>query len=98
MKRFEITAQARNDLRSIGRYSVAKWGVQKRNDYLRSLSRRFHWIAENPNLGTPRPDIDIDYFCFPEGEHLIFYILIDNLPVIVGIPHKRMDAVAHFQK
>ncbi len=98
MSRFEITAKARTDLRSIGRYSAKKWGPKKRNDYLRLLSSRFHWIADNPNLGTSRPDIDTDYFCFPEGEHLIFYILVQNIPVIVGIPHKRMDAVAHFQK
>lgn len=62
------------------------------------LARRFQWIADNPSLGTPRPDIDADYFCFPSGEHLTFYMMINDVPVIIGVPHKRMDIMTHFGK
>lgn len=67
MKRFEVTEKARSDLRSIGRYTAAAWGATKRDTYLRLLAHRYQWIADNPNLGAPRPDIDTDYFCFPEA-------------------------------
>lgn len=98
MKRFEVTERARNDLRSIGRYTAAAWGATKRDAYLRLLAHRFQWIADNPNLGAPRPDIDGDYFCFPEGEHLIFYMIVNETVAIVGIPHKRMDIVGYFKQ
>jgi toxin ParE1/3/4 len=98
MKRFEVTEKARSDLRSIGRYTGAAWGDSKRDTYLRLLARRFQWIADNPNPGAPRPDIGVDYVCFPEGEHLIFYVVMNETVAIAGIPHKRMDTAGCFKK
>jgi len=55
-------------------------------------------IADNPNLGAPRPDIDAEYVCFPEGEHLIFYMIMNETVAIIGIPHKRMDIAGYVKK
>ncbi|MDO9418692.1 type II toxin-antitoxin system RelE/ParE family toxin [Pararhizobium sp.] len=97
MKPYIVTPKARSDLRQIGRYTSVQWGVPQRNTYLRALTERFAWIADNPMLGKKRPDIHPVYMCFAEGEHLIFYIVLDQTVMIIGLPHKRMDIGRYFQ-
>jgi hypothetical protein len=36
-------------------------------------------------------------FCFPEGRHLIFYIMTDNAVDVIGIPHQSMDVPLHLK-
>lgn len=88
--------RARADLIQIGRYTLKIWGRPQRDSYLRDLDRRFHWLAEHPNLGKARPDIQEGYYCFPQGSHLVFYILRDDGIDIIGIPHKNMDILNYF--
>ena len=62
MKRsFRITPRAAQDLRNIARYTLQTWGRKQRDTYLRAIDRRFSWLAENPNLGKPRPEIKEAY-------------------------------------
>ena len=96
MKRYRLTTKAVSDMRSIGRYTAEQWGQDQRSQYLRQLDRRFKWLAENPGLGRNRPDIDETYFCYPEGEHLIFYRIDGTTIEIIGILHRRMDIAAYF--
>jgi toxin ParE1/3/4 len=77
-------------------YSYEKSGIEQADYYLRSLSSRFSWLAENPRLGKPRTDIKPGYYCFPEGMHLVFYKMTDNGIDIIGIPHQNMDTEHHF--
>ncbi|MFP6748678.1 MAG: type II toxin-antitoxin system RelE/ParE family toxin [Alphaproteobacteria bacterium] len=69
-RRYRVTPRALNDLKNIGRYSFQTWGKAQRDKYLRAIDRRFAWLAENPHLGTHRPDIADGYHCFPQGSHL----------------------------
>ena len=63
---------------------------------MRALDRRFHWLAENPALGRPRPDVKEGYFSYPEGRHVIFYLIREGGIDIIGIPHQRMDVRNYF--
>ncbi|MBU0499321.1 MAG: type II toxin-antitoxin system RelE/ParE family toxin [Gammaproteobacteria bacterium] len=95
MKSYRITPRARDDLREIGRYSERNWGRAQRNRYLRALENRFAWLAENPRLGKHRGDIREGYYSFPQGGHLVFYLIGRDGIDIIGIPHREMDAGAY---
>ncbi len=91
-----ITPRARDDLKNIGRYTERTWGKAQRNRYLKSIEARFQWLAESPLLGKHRTDIFEGYYSFPEGQHVIFYLIGSNAIDIIGIPHKEMDTISYF--
>lgn len=90
-KNWRITPRARDDLIDIACYTELKWGKRQRNKYLKDLEARFAWLAENPLLGKHRPEIAEGYYCYPEGRHLIFYVIQKDAIAIIGIPHQEMD-------
>ena len=93
---YRITPRAQQDLINIGRYTIERWGREQRDLYLRAIEQRFKSIAENPYMGRHRPDIKEGYYCWPQGSHLISYLIRKNLIDIIGIPHKRMDILNYF--
>ncbi|MBB3607585.1 type II toxin-antitoxin system RelE/ParE family toxin [Rhizobium sp. BK602] len=89
-RRYRLTLRAKQDLAGIGRYTESTRGKAKRNEYLRRLDQRCAFLAENPKLGRNRSDIRAGYYCFPEGQHLIFYLIAADEIHIIGIPHQSM--------
>lgn len=96
--RYRVTPRARDDLKNIARYTGQTWGKVQRNTYLKTIEKRFQWLAENPLLGKHRSDICEGYFSFPEGQHVIFYLVGDGVIDIIGIPHKAMDTPNDFSE
>ncbi|MDC7684742.1 type II toxin-antitoxin system RelE/ParE family toxin [Asticcacaulis sp. BYS171W] len=96
MSGFRLTARAKTDLRHISRYTEIQWGKSQRNIYLAALDTRFRWLAENPDHGRPREDIASGYRSFRHQNHIIFYMVQEDLITIIGIPHARMDAAEYF--
>lgn len=96
MPGFRVTPRARDDLKNIGRYTEPQRGKCQRNTYLKALEKRFGWLAENPQLGKHRTDVVEGYYSFPEGEHVVFYLIGDEGIDIIGIPPKEMDIVPYF--
>ncbi|NOS89475.1 MAG: type II toxin-antitoxin system RelE/ParE family toxin [Methylococcaceae bacterium] len=95
---FRLTLRALDDIKAIGRYTLRQWGVRQRNQYLRDLDSRFKWLADRPQLGKHRPDIEQGYYCYLQGSHLIFYVFNDLGGIdIIGIPHKAMDVLNYFE-
>ena len=88
---FRLTPSAAADLAEIADYTIVEWGPAQMEDYLRSLNKRFEWLAGNPFAGRERDDVHPGYGSFPEGSHMIFYIVSDEYVDIIGIPHKSMD-------
>lgn len=96
MSQFRITPRARDDLIKIGQYTEQRWDKAQRNTYLNNLEKRFHWLAENPESGKHRTDIAENYYSFPQGEHVVFYLIGLEAIDIIGIPHKQMDIITYF--
>jgi toxin ParE1/3/4 len=88
-----ITPRAANDLRDIARYTFRIWGRKQRDAYLRAIDGRFAWLAQSPELGKPRPDIKDGYRSYPEGSHIIYYLVREGGIDIVGVLHRRMDTL-----
>jgi toxin ParE1/3/4 len=96
MADFKITPRAREDLIGIGRFTARKWGQKQCTLYLKNLDARFQWLADHPGRGKHRTDVQEGYHCFPQGSHLIFYIVRDYGIDIIGIPHQSMDVLNYF--
>ena len=92
---YRIRQLAAEDLEQIWLYTFQQWCAEQADQYLRSLFDRFTWLAEYPKLGKVRDDIKPGYFCFPEGRHLVFYIITNAGIEIIGIPHQSMDVINH---
>lgn len=88
---FRLTPRARADLKSIGRFTLKTWGRRQRDAYLGAIHRRFHWLAEDPRRGRPRPDIREGCHSCPEGAHMIFYLIRAGGIDIIGVLHQAMD-------
>jgi len=93
-----ITPRAREDLKNIGRYTEQTWGKPQRNLYLKRLETRFKWLAVSPLLGRHRREICEGYYSFPEGQHVVFYLIGSETINIIGTPHKDMDTISYFSE
>lgn len=88
---FRLTPRAVADLAEIADHTVEVWGTAKMEEYVRSLVRRFAWLSDNALAGRERNDVHPGYRSFPEGSHIIFYVVSADHVDIIGIPHKAMD-------
>lgn len=89
-RRARLSKRAADDMRSINRYTALTWGNEQRRTYIAQLKSRIEWLADNPRLGKARPDITDGLFCFPEGEHVIFYVDIAEGIQVMAVLHNRM--------
>lgn len=95
MPLFHLTHAAKASLRSIGRYTEAKWGKTQRNTYLYALDNCFHTIAQFPMKGRARDELFASLRSYHEGKHVIFYLPHREDIIIVDILHERMDPSLH---
>ncbi|MBF0454987.1 MAG: type II toxin-antitoxin system RelE/ParE family toxin [Magnetococcales bacterium] len=93
---YRITPRTQEDLKNIGRYTLKKWGNKQRDNYLQSIAKRFEWLVKHPDKGRHRSDVQEGYFSYPQGSHVIFYLLREDGIDIIGIPHQRMDVMSYF--
>jgi len=91
-----VTRRAVNDLKTIARYTEQTWGKGQRNRYLKKFEERFKWLAENPKAGRHRLDLAEGYFSFPEGQHVVFYLITATSIDVIGVVHQEMDPDHYF--
>lgn len=96
MPEFRITPNARASLKDIARHTLRKWGREQRDRYLNDLDKRFSWLANRPGVGRNRSDIAEGYYCFPQGSHLVFFVLSDVGIDIIDVVHQDMDIINYF--
>lgn len=95
MPAFRLSNKARDDIRSIGRYTQKKWGKPQRRKYLDGMNACFARLAENPALAPERPDYSPPVRMFPYERHVIIYISDKRGILIVRVLHENMDLPAH---
>lgn len=93
---FRLTPRAAADLDAIADYTIETWGLAQLEIYLMGIDSRFQWLADNPLAGRERNDVHPGYRSYPEGSHVIFYIINDDQVDIIGVPHKSMDVSVFF--
>jgi len=92
VRRFDLTRSAQADLRSIATFTQSRWGVQKRNAYLKEMDQVFRSLAKNPLMGMACDAIRDGYRKLPHGAHVIYYKQpSESELLIVRILHGTMD-------
>lgn len=92
MELFQLSREAKNDLRSIALLTETRWGKTQRNLYIKQLDEAFLLLAQNPNAGTSCDHIRNGYRKFPQGSHIVFYKPGTTATIlVVRILHKNMD-------
>ena len=61
MRPFLLTTAARQDLVSIGRFTVGRWGRQQRNAYLKQLDDAFRLLSSQPEMGRDASNIKLGH-------------------------------------
>jgi len=99
MGTFQLTNQAKFDLKSIAAYAQRKWGKEQRRIYLKQFDDAFHLLADTPDIGIACDYIKTGYRKFPVTSHIVFYrTFSENKIEIVRFLHKRMDAKPHLNE
>lgn len=92
---YALRELARADLEAIWVYTVAQWGVEQAERYLQGLFGCFEDLAANPRLGRERDDVKAGYRSFPQGRHVVFYVIAPTAIEVIGIVHQSADVDAH---
>ena len=74
VKKYKLRQHAREDIKEIGRYTLHRYGLAKRNDYLHGLEAQFESIAKMPLRAKQRNDIKEGYFSVAYKKHVILLI------------------------
>ena len=96
MTAFQVTPRAARDLDAIADWTLRQWGADRMEQYLHSLNDRFEWLAVHPMAGRARDDVGKGYRSFPEGQHVVFYMIQTDGIAIIGIAHQAMDVGVFF--
>ena len=94
---FRTTRYAKQDLRSIVRYTIDNWGKTQAAAYVELISLAYQSIAANPFLLGSKSRDDLASRCrtFRCGKHVIFYRLRNDTVEIARILHESMDFPKH---
>lgn len=97
MKAFELTKEAKEDLKKIARFTEKRWGRDQRFLYIKQFDDVFHLLAKSPSVGKKCDYIKKGYRKIPQSSHLIFYREDGYIKIIViRILHKNMDVESKF--
>ncbi len=99
MQPFQLSKEAKDDLRSIALFTENRWGRPQRNLYIKQLDDAFFMLAQNPALGISCDYIRDGYKKFPQRSHLIFYKYGSATSIlVVRILHKSMDCDSQLRR
>ena len=100
MNGYRLLETADNHIDDIYAYSLAMWGEQKANAYVRSLYSEFAAIAARRRPWRKLPAaFDVDGYFSRHERHFIYWRLIENEAIgIVAVLHERMQQLDRFRE
>lgn len=90
-----LSRKADADLDDILDYSIAAHGRTVAEAYLRTINAALDTLADYPELGMARSDLQPSLRSLPTGGHRIFYMIFDQEISVVRVLHKAMDPARH---
>ncbi len=94
--RFILTAQAQDDLDSIGEYTLERWGTEQVISYLSRIDATFENLCQSEANDRDASEIRPGLFSVRSGSHIVFFNRRENGDAIVlRILHQRMDFSRH---
>jgi|LakMenEpi03Aug12_release.lakeMendotaPanAssembly.Ray.scaffolds.fasta_scaffold588423_2 toxin ParE1/3/4 len=92
MADYRLTAAAQNDIESIWRYTVERWGTERAELYADHLTSVLERLARSPRTASRCDSIRPGYLRGRAGLHMIYFRETDYGIAIIRILHHRMDA------
>lgn len=90
-----FTPRARRDIDDIWDYSVARWGDEQAERYVRAIQLAIEAIAADPRRALPCDDIRPGYRKHRSASHVVFVRLAEDDLIVVRVLHARMDVDRH---
>ena len=91
MAEVRLRSKAATDLAAIFDYSLAEFGLERAEAYLRSFDHAFDLLCRHPFAGALRTRIDPPIRSLPHRSHRILYDVEGDIVWIVRVLHHAMD-------
>jgi toxin ParE1/3/4 len=70
-------------------------GGEQAERHLQGLFDCFEELAANPRLGRERDAVKAGYRSFPQGRHVVFYVIASAGIEMIGVVRQSADVDAH---
>ena len=89
---FELSEQARIDIKQIARYTLLNFGEEQADEYLDGLFYSFDLLTDNPRIGKPiQTDISNDLHRYTYRSHYVVYEVREDMIRIAAIMNTRQE-------
>lgn len=95
MSKVVLSPKAKTDLSHIWDYTLAEWGIDQAEKYVRELWEVIQSKALDSSLSTNISDVRKGYRKILSGSHVIFFKLIADGIDVIRILHQRLDFERH---
>lgn len=95
MLELRVRPSARRDLNGIWEYTRQRWSAAQADRYTGQIHDAMNRLRREPHLGRRVHDAPADFFKWPCGKHVIFFLRELDVLDIVRILHGGMDVTAH---
>lgn len=95
MRRLDLTEIAREDLKSIRRYSQTAWGSDRTVRYMAELRDVMKGLRAGTVVSRNRDDLRPGLHMATSGRHCVFFEIDESCILVVRVLHDRMDYPRH---
>lgn len=95
MSQVILSPKAKADLSDIWDYTLAEWGIEQAEKYVRELWTAMQDQAIDASTSADISDVRKGYRKVRSGSHVIFFKLTGDGIDVVRILHQRMDFERH---
>ena len=97
MSKYYLSNAAVEDLRSIMAYTLEEWGSQQVIDYRDRIEDKLVLLAEFPGMGRTNDNLPGHILYMVEGEHYVFYRVVNDGIEVIRLLHVHMDVFRHIR-
>ncbi len=91
MKGYLLSKDADADLQNIYWFTHERWGEEQAEIYINGLFAAFEKIAQYPEMGRTRVELNAKIRSFAHKRHIIYYVALKGEIGISRVLHGSMD-------
>lgn len=95
MANYVLSPEAARSIAEIDTYTAKQFGPKQAIRYLEGLLDRLEFIAEDPQRGMHRPELNADCLSYFVGSHTIYYRIKAEQIQIIDVLHQSMEPARH---
>lgn len=95
MANYVLSPEAARSIAEIDTYTAKQFGPKQAVRYLEGLLDRLEFIAEDPQRGMHRAELNADCFSYFVGSHTIYYRVTTEHVQVIDVLHQSMEPARH---